>query len=122
MTSSEAISNADSAMTDPPLADDPEILLGLLSDGKLDVFTPDSDGMVEIQPSGFWDSAISEIFLPVQPSDPKPNSSKSRSSSHRLLTSEQILLEKQNLQRKKEEANLKKQMRQEKKAAKKNQM
>ena len=38
ITSSEAISNVDSAMTDPSLADDPEMLLGLLGDGKLGSF------------------------------------------------------------------------------------
>lgn len=82
------------------------MLLGLINAGNVEVYSPDEEGTVEIQ-SGFGDSAIADIFLPPQlverKSDPKPQS---KSSSHRLLTSEEIVLEKRILQQKKEHANL----------------
>lgn len=115
------VTPVDIPVTGPPIADDPEMLLGLINAGNVEVYSPDAEGTVEIL-SGFWDSAIADIFLPPQlaerKSDPKP---RSKSSSHRLLTSEEIVLEKQILQQKKENANLKKQNRIVKRASKKKQ-
>lgn len=73
------VTHLDITSSGPPFADDPQMLHVL---GNVEVYSPDEEGTVEIQ-SGFWDSAIADIFLPPQldkrKSDPKP-----RSSSHRL--------------------------------------
>nr|XP_011443131.2 jerky protein homolog [Crassostrea gigas] len=89
--------------SDPPAIDDPDILLNLITSGDLAIFSPASNE-IQLQPESasisVWDSAISEMFLP-----PIATSSstkvKARQSSHRLLTSQDIVDQKQNLEQRK---------------------
>lgn len=107
LESESFVTELPSSSSYPPL-----ILLGLISSDNFELSQQDvdnRDGTLEVQ-SCIWDSAISDLFLPPPPTSTTPRSApKSRlKSSHRLLTSEEVISEKQKLQVKKEVAEMKK--------------
>ena len=82
-----------------PVIEDPELLLQLIQSGKIDIFTPDQDGVVELEniSNDVWDYAIRDMFLPIKASSDKITSSSrcaKKNSSHRLLTSTDVFKEK----------------------------
>ena len=108
-----------STASSPPVIEDPELLLQLIQSGKIDIFTPDQDGVVELEniSNDVWDYTIRDMFLPTKASSDKITSSSrcaKKNTSHRLLTSTDVLKEKQESIEKKETAELKKKERQEK--------
>ena len=108
-----------SIASSPPVIEDPELLLQLFQSGKIYMFTPDQDGVVELEniSNDVWDYTIRDMFLPTKASSDKITSSsrcEKKNTSHRLLTSTDVLKEKQESIEKKETAELKKKERQEK--------
>ncbi|XP_069108119.1 uncharacterized protein [Argopecten irradians] len=85
-----------SPLLSPPEIEHPELLLNLLSTDQLEVNVEPADHSI-------WNSEIEKLFLPPKPSPERAESSlKKRNTSHRLLTSDEVVEQKREIQVKKE--------------------
>jgi len=113
----------------PVFLDDPELILQLINNGELNITTADVNGelpSLQTRPddtpsnkvnnaekttcdgatNNLWNLAIEYIFMPKTITTKSPPSSSvrtKRNTSHRLLTSNEILAEKLDIQKKKEQ-------------------
>ena len=109
-----------SLSVDAPPIDDPALLLDLIQSGKIEVVaTAEENGIAEI-PLAQWSAEVESLFLPPAPakSTETKTTKRKKITSHRLLTSPEILSEKKRVKEEKEKKEKLKQERLERKKVK----
>ena len=86
------------------MIDDPELLLNSISSGQIDVISDRNTGTHD----SIWSSEIENMFLSPKTTNPFSSSSLTSTkrkpvTSHRLLTSTEVLQEKRNMENEKQE-------------------
>ena len=93
----------------PPEIEDPLLLLDLITNSKLEICT---EQVSEVRDTSLWNTEIANLFLPSSQGQENDTVRKQkRVTSHRLLTSEDIIREKREAERKRMERELLKEKR-----------
>ncbi|XP_022342950.2 uncharacterized protein LOC111136409 [Crassostrea virginica] len=103
-TSDISTNNIDNS--EPPMIDDPELLLNLIATGQINVV--ENENEIPEENTGIWNSEIENIFLTPKAKPETKSCSTNRKkratcTSHRLLTSTEVLQEKRDTENKKQE-------------------